>query len=393
MLLVMLRRDASPSVGPDDAARVTARSRMRWVGLVIVLGVGLVAGLSVDRHLRAAGALLRFGEGDAAAEERGWLASYRADQVQVEESVVAGRPLRSYRPTRKPSGQLVLAHGMHPLGYDEPRLVALARALSAAGLVVHTPDQPRLKALSLDPRTASELSETMRALMARERTGALGVMAISFAGGLALRAASADQGAFAFVVPVGAHHDLARVVRWFAGEPAQGPDGQTVTHEPHPYGVGLLVHADPARFFPAAEADVAGEALDLALHDHWREANERAAALSPDARAVLQEARAPSRPTSLAPGLLSLLSDRRATFDAASPAGRLRGLRVPVMVLHGAEDPIVPPTESLHLAAELPAGTRLLVSAALRHAETAETSLREQLALVHFIAAVLEAAE
>jgi hypothetical protein len=151
------------------------------------------------------------------------------------------------------------------------------------------------------------------------------------------------------VVPVGAHHDLTRVVRWFAGEAARGPGGETVTHTPHPYGVGLLVHADPARFFPAAEAQAAGEALDLALHDHWREANARAAALSPEARAVLREARAPSRPTPLAPGLRSLLADRRETFEQASPAGRLRDLRVPVMVLHGAEDPIVPPTEGLHL--------------------------------------------
>ena len=196
--------------------------------------------------------------------------------------------MRTYRPARATGQQLVLAHGMHPLGFDEPRLVALASALAAAGVVVHPPDQPRLKALSLDPRTAPELSETMRALTQREGRGPLGVMAISFAGGLALRAASADPDAFALVVPVGAHHDLTRVVRWFAGEAARGPGGETVTHTPHPYGVGLLVHADPARFFPAAEAQAAGEALDLALHDRWREANARAAALSPEARAVLR---------------------------------------------------------------------------------------------------------
>ena len=62
------------------------------------------------------------------------------------------------------------------------------------------------------------------------------------------------------------------------------------------------------------------------------------------------------------------------------------------MVLHGAEDPIVPPTEGLYLASELPEGTRLLISPALRHAETADTDLREQLSLVHFIAEVLGAA-
>jgi len=369
------------------------RRRVLRSALAVVLLTGLLTlGLSVDRHLRAAGALLRFGDVSTATGVTAWVAGYRVTPFEVEQGVVAGRPMRTYRPAQATGQQLVLAHGMHPLGFDEPRLVALASALAAAGVVVHTPDQPRLKALSLDPRTASELSETMRALMQREGRGPLGVMAISFAGGLALRAASADPDAFAFVVPVGAHHDLQRVVRWFAGEAARGPGGETVTHTPHPYGVGLLVHADPARFFPAAEAQAAGEALDLALHDRWREANARAASLSPEARAVLREAREPSRPTPLAPGLRSLLADRRETFEQASPAGRLRDLRVPVMVLHGAEDPIVPPTEGLHLAAELPEGTRLLISPALRHAETADTDLREQLALVHFIAEVLGAA-
>lgn len=376
--------------GPAQALRRPAR-RALWVALLLA-AVWLTA-VVVDRHMRAAGALLRFGGAETTSAAVGFLAGYRASPVTVAESVVAGRPLRTYRPGRTATGQLVLAHGMHPLGYDEPRLVALANALSAAGVVVHTPDQPHLKALSLDPRTASELSETMRALMQREGSGPLGVMAISFAGGLALRAASADPGAFAFVVPVGAHHDLARVVRWFAGEPARGPNGETVAHDPHPYGVGLLVHADPARFFPADEADEADAALDLALHDHWDEANQRALDLSPAARAVLGEARRPSRPTSLATGLLGLLEERRATFDAASPAGHLEGLSVPVMILHGAADPIVPPTEGLYLAAELPSDTRLLVSEALRHAETADTGLGEQLALVHFIADVLAAAE
>jgi pimeloyl-ACP methyl ester carboxylesterase len=382
--------------------RVVAGSALAFVGVALALAGPL------DRHVRAAGALMRFGapppEAHAVAgrhqdeDEVGgsdieaWVASYRTSAFTVDESVVAGRPLRTYRPV-EPRGQLVVAHGMHPMGYDEPRLVALSGALAGAGLVVHTPDQQHLKGLSLDPRTSSELSETMRALMARERRGPLGVLAVSFAGGLALRAASEDPGAFAFVVPVGAHHNLGRVVRWFAGQPAEGPEGQTVTHDPHPYGVGLLVHADPGRFFPAGEAAAGDAALDLVLHDRGREANELAESLSPAARAVLQEARQPSRPTSLAPGLLSLLEDRRATFDDASPAGRLRDLQVPVMLLHGAADPIVPPTESLYLAAELPDGTRLLVSEALRHAETADTGVGEQLALVHFMAAVLEASE
>ncbi len=361
------------------------RKRVLWLCAFVALWL---AGVEGDRHLRAAAALLRFG-----GHPESGLASYRDQEVQVEQSVVAARPMRTYRPARNIGGQIILAHGMHPLGYDEPRLVALARALAASGVVVHTPDQPHLKDLSLDPRTASELAETARALARCEGRGTLGVMGISFAGGLALRAAADDPGAFAYVVAVGAHHDLARVVRWFAGEDATGPAGQRVDYEPHPYGVGLLVNAEPERFFPAEEATLAGQALDLALHNHRQEAEARARGLSAASQGLLQEARHPGRPTTLAPQLLELLRDRASTFAAASPAGALRNLETPVMVLHGASDPIVPPTEAYHLAAELPDGAQLLVSDALRHAETADTGLRSQLELVHFMARVLAASE
>lgn len=363
-------------------------TRSRLALAILAIALSFIAAPEADLHLRAAATLARFG-GDGPAT----LAAYGELEFEEELSEVAGRPLRSYRPVGEANGHLVLAHGMHPLGFDEPRLVELASVFAASGLVVHTPDQPHLKALSLDPVTATELTETMRALSRREQTGPLGVLGISFAGGLALCAASADPSVYAFVVPVGAHHDLSRVVRWFAGDRAVGPQGSEVTHAPHPYGVGLLVHASPERFFPPAEAQAADAALSLALHDHGREADVRAEQLSSVSRRVLDEARRPSSPTLLGDDLLKLLADERETFDAASPRGRLATLSTPVMILHGAEDPIVPSTEARYMAEELPPSTPLLISNALRHAETAEASLVEKLTLVHFVARVLAAAD
>lgn len=368
-------------------ASSTFRRRRRFVILALVAALCFVGALELHRHARAAATLVRFsGAGPEA------LASYGQHQVAVEERQLAGRRLRTYRPRDETMGHLVIAHGMHPGGYDEPRLIALARAFAASGVVVHTPNQPRLAAFSLDPRTASELTETVLAISDEEGVGPLGVMGISFAGGLALVAASEAPSAFAFVVPVGAHHDLSRVVRWFAGDEALGPAGEEVHHLPHAYGVGLLVHADPARFFPPAEAELAARALSSALHERPAEADERSLGLSPESLRVLAEARHPSWPTPLADGLRSLLTDRATTFDEASPRGRLAGLAVPVMILHGAADPIVPPTEALYLAEELP-GSTVLVSEALLHAETADSGWQETFALVHFVAEVLSAIE
>ena len=64
-------------------------------------------------------------------------------------------------------------------------------------------------------------------------------------------------------------------------------------------------------------------------------------------------------------------SRERAQLLAASPRAHLQGLQVPVLLLHGQADPIVPSIETLHLERELPKGTlrTILVTDLLRHAE------------------------
>jgi hypothetical protein len=68
---------------------------------------------------------------------------------------------------------------------------------------------------------------------------------------------------------------------------------------------------------------------------------------------------------------------------------------VPVFLLHGAGDSVIPATETLWLAHDLPRD-RLrasLVSPAIQHVELqGEPSLGDELALVHFLSDVLEEA-
>ena len=80
---------------------------------------------------------------------------------------------------------------------------------------------------------------------------------------------------------------------------------------------------------------------------------------------------------------------------AASPHGRLAGLRAPVYLLHGAGDSVIPSTETLWLARDVPQGLvrDVLVSPAVVHVEIeGEPGAREKFALVHFMAEVLDEA-
>lgn len=299
---------------------------------LVLLLLGALGAPIVGRHLRAL-ALLATVVGTA---DPTGLTTLLTHDVLVRDTKVAtgGRPLRArtYAPVgiTSPRG-VVLVHGIHPDGIDERRLVAFARALAATGAHVLTPEVSDLIARRM---TTSTIDAIERAVRAHAATTArpVGVWGISVAGGLALLAAARpDAGAhFDHVVAVGAHADLARVVRFHRGEPVRGPNGETPTVLPHPYGKQVILGAHV-----------------------------------PDLVAV-------------------------------SPHGRLATLRVPVFLVHGSDDPIIPAFETRALAREVPGAAlrRALVTPVLRHAEATGTpGTADAWALVRFVASVLAEAE
>ena len=78
-----------------------------------------------------------------------------------------------------------------------------------------------------------------------------------------------------------------------------------------------------------------------------------------------------------------------------SPHGQLDEVKVAVFALHGSEDHLIPPSETLWLAHDLPPGklAYALISRAVTHVELGEqASLAERIQAVHFMAGILAAA-
>jgi len=325
------------------------------VGLALAWGPGA-------RYFRAARLLTGFGDA-------------RPVDVRVEEHPLAGLRSRTYRGEGPP---LLLVHGAHPGGVDEPRLVRFASLLAEAGFVVSTPEIPALRALRFDPGAADQIAAAARAL----GRPTVGVVGISFGGGLALVAA-ADEPAIGAVWTIGAHHDAARLAAWWRGEPIAGPDGARVTEGAERYGAQVLAHAYAEDYF-AHDA----EGARAALGDVLRGTAPQLDALHPEARArveALRQGRAPDREA------LARLTERHAAeLAAVSPAGRLARVRVPVFVLHGEGDPLVAPSEAEWIARELPSATALRTPL-IGHADLGEAGLSEQWAVVSFAASALDA--
>ncbi|MDB4989961.1 MAG: hypothetical protein JWN04_5139 [Myxococcaceae bacterium] len=317
---------------------------------MLLLSVTLLA-LSffwLDRRLRCAGLLLRLEK----SERPGWLAHYRERPVVASDYAFAGGRGRLYRPV--PAGDapgVVLAHGMHEEGVTEPRLVGLARALAGAGFVVLTPEVPGLARYRITHGDVDVIAAAARALAADRSRPKVTVFGISFGGGLALRAACEpkNQGAIGRVIGLGAYHDAGRVSRFYLGEPALGPHGERAPVEPHPYGRVALW-------------------MSLYGERHTGEFSEA------------ERLRA-----------LGGVAARGPELDLASPRTCSQPVHVPLFLVHGTGDRVVPYTETLWNAQQfgLQTSVHTLVSPAIAHAEYAPPSWRERVGLIEFIAGAL----
>jgi hypothetical protein len=297
------------------------------------------------RHVRTASLLLRAGSSEAPTG----LAALGLVPV-VEEAGMLDAPTG---PTRmkiyKPRGQvdapaLVLVPGVHRLGVDEPRLTRFARALSSAGLVVITPEVRELTDYRIDEASAGTIGAAAAEIGRRSGRQKVGVLGFSFAGGLSLLAAAHPEHGrhIGFVVSIGGHHDLGRVMRYLVTGEEPCADGTTLHLTPHDYGLVVLLYGYTWRFFSLADEPSAHEALRLWLADRRDDARQTARALSVAGQEKIEKVFS-GHTASLAPELLAALDASAPTLARVSPrpprraprhdlpAARLGGLGHPAL--------------------------------------------------------------
>jgi pimeloyl-ACP methyl ester carboxylesterase len=349
-------------------------------------------------HLRAIAVLLRIGSPDA----HGFFASRGIHPIKTEEasyeSDTRSLKTRLYVPSDvEHAPALVILHGVHHLGYDEPRLVRFAKAMSGAGLVVATPNLPEIANYEIKPVSIDEISAAANDLSARMHAPCVGVLGLSFAGGLALEAASDPTMSqhICYVVAIGAHEDMARVMKFFATDRAEYPDGHTQPMQSHEYGALVAIYGHPEDYFRPEDVDIAREAVRLQLYEDVSKAKELAKTMSPAGQATMAKLLADDE-SQVKPILNATLEKHRAEMDAVSPASQLYRLHVPVLLLHGAGDNVIPPSETLWLAKDIPRQDlrAVLISPAISHVEVGKgATVMDKLRLVHFIVELLNEAK
>ncbi len=376
---------------PSHKARLVA-----W--LLLLLPIAVVALYPQARdYLQAASLLQRISDPSAT----GWLANYEVHPVDVRDTTFTfrGNLVRVHIYSPRGIGfapGIVIVHGMHRLGIDDPRLVNSARAVASSGFFVMTPLVPGIADYRVERESADLIGVAARSFAQELNLPKVGILAISFSGGLALLAASDPQfsQSIAWVASVGGYYDLAHVLRFFATGEAVRPDGSIEHMQPHEYGPLIVIYDEPQDFFTAEDVQRAHEALKLLLAEDGKASEALTKTLTPEDQEIMQRIYHKQR-GSFAAAILAEVDKRREELVGTSPAGHLQSLHVPVLLLHGSDDVIIPPTEMLWLQRDVPKKYLLdaLISPAIGHVNfDTKVKLRDRLALVHWMALMIHEA-
>ncbi len=370
--------------------------RSRWVGLALLLVLVLLFAFPpLARRARAVQFLEQLSRKPAVA------ASALPDPAIVSEDLtIPGEhgPIRArlyFRADRAPGAGIVVAHGVHYRGIDEARLLPFARALAETGLAVLTPELADLADYRITPASVSVIRSAV-SYLASDRVHVqgdrVGLLGFSFAGGLSLVAAEAPETArrLSFVASVGGHHDLRRVLRFLIHDEIETPTG-IVKSPANEYGLVVLIYGNLEHFVPAVDL----ERMRSGFKAWLQEDRPRARALaklrtSPEANELWQLLETQHLQT-LAPRLDALLESQQQQLSSLSAAGHLKTLGLPVYLLHGSHDTVIPPSETDSAGLELSAAPHeALVSPLIEHVEVAHSaSYADKLALVSFMARML----
>lgn len=409
--------DRESKTRTDEMRARHRRIMRRWALVGVAVVAVLLLGIPARRDAHGLSLVVR------AADLQGFVRRVAdLDTVPVSERLVhvpvqqASIRARIYAPLQTPRQTVLLVSGLHPAGIDEPRLVSLARRLAEADVTVVTPEIPELSRFEITPILTDRI-ERSAVWLAEDSglapTGRIGLMGISFSGGLAIVAAGrpALRHHLLYVFSFGGHDDLPRVLAYLC----TGMEPEGLPHDrrelgvtkairlPHDYGVAIVLLNVVEHLVPREQLAPLREAVRRFLWASYLDrvnklqAEREFAALRelarrlPEPAATLLEYVNNRDVAHLGPQLLpyiGLYVDAPELSPSRSPKPS-----VPVFLLHGRDDNVIPAVESQYMADRLrgQVPVRLLLTDLISHVEADQpTHIVDVLRLAGFWGDLLE---
>ncbi len=273
-------------------------------------------------------------------------------------------PAYLYRRTQGPLlGAVLISPGLHFAGPEDPRFDRFSRVLARSGALVLAPFLPTYQQMDVTPAAIAELSAALDVLLAQPDRPPRkpSVFSISFGSMPALRLAGLRGSELSSAVIFGGFSGFQRTLRFaLAGDQVFGGEGRR-KHDPlnSPVVVqNLLRFVEPR--LDAAQTDAVRQAFRTYCMATWGKAEMKTErGFEGPARAIAETLDGPVRhvfsvATRIEPGVDRMVKDALArageAFDWMDPAPHLGRLPMPVTIVHGRDDDVIPFEESVTLA-------------------------------------------
>ncbi|MEO0594210.1 MAG: prolyl oligopeptidase family serine peptidase [Myxococcota bacterium] len=284
-----------------------------------------------------------------------------------------------YTPRREIDGAVLMVHGMNVRAHRDPRLMTACQAMAASGLKVFAPRFPDIGRARIRYESVERVVDSILAVS--DRVGSpVGVFAPSFSAAMSL-IASADEAAenrVSAVFAMGTYCETHSVIRFLMEDEAA-----------HDYGRLIVLRNFIHRSLDTAEPIEV--ALDQAIVDaalrHEDPGHERLlASLEPSQAQRLGELLFDARVRGRYVGAMLSRDDDR-LLERLSVSAVASRIRVPVTLLHGSGDDVIPPEESVALCQVLErhgVDVHLNVSPLISHGDT-QSFWRERQSLIEVV--------
>lgn len=309
-------------------------------------------------------------------------ASYKEEFIQVGRKI---RKMLIFRPTSNMGikhGTVVILHGMSPKGPSDPRMIALCHSVASCGYQVICPEIQEVKDLTISSaqiRILKQVLISLRTSPVLKKEERFALMAPSFSAGVSL-AALADhelQESIASMCALGTFASVKNVVKFFFSSKRADNYGRLIVMRNF---IEKAVGKNPKL----------KKAFTIAIEDNWHNRQPGHLELYLQSLPIKDRnffERIKADQAFRMQTMQRILSQDLDEFKKYDITTYAKDLNMPVLLVHGKDDHVIPASESMTMHQSLKQNSkesRLLITPFLSHGDT-ELSLKQLPALLKLV--------
>ena len=284
-------------------------------------------------------------------------------------------PFKLFLPNRPRKHNIIIYPGASPTAEEHPGLIMLGSILSQAGYTVYIPRIPKLKKLIIQQTIVDDFACFYSWILKYKNINPnnLSLFGISFGGAITLKVFTRDEFKNKLpksIITYGTYYNFQSVLDFFSTGKIL-IDGEIKTITTHPWGLIVMFYNYLSSIDTDLDVDKMNKILELQINEKEDEIEK-------------QLEKIPSKEQNLTRRILDcnineelinyvelIREKNEKLFSSLSPKYWNESIKTKIFIFHGANDSMVPYTESIKLSNSIE-NSELLVSYLYEHKEIAE---------------------